>query len=313
MATEFLRGRPRRTGPAVQPALAMLLATLCALPGPGLVAQTTETIEPQVDSVLSGPNRIRYWTMGRGDGLVLIHGLFGNGDVWRELAPLDEMARDWRIVAIDLRGHGGSSKPHDPSQYGRALASDVVAVLDDLGLRRAHVLGYSYGGLVVGALLASHPDRLTTAILGGASRVRPDTPQDTEWAFTLADRLEGDDGADWLVRALASGDPDQDARQKDLIERRMRDADLAAAAAVLRATGHLAVSDESLRRNEVPVLAIVGELDPSAREVLSMAQATAHMEVLTIPGADHASAPRTEIFWEYVRSWLGEHSPPEPP
>ncbi len=254
--------------------------------------------------IQSGEFRIRYWEVGSGDVLVLIHGSFGDADVWREFAPLEELAKGWRVAALDLRGHGQSTKSYDPADYGRRMAADVIALLDALQVERAHVLGYSYGGLVAGELLVTYPHRLASLILGGASRQRPNTPEDVRWSVSLAEALERDDAVEWLTNALASGDTASDAAQRALVERRIARADLAASAAVLRATRDLVVPDYTLEVTAVPILAIIGERDPSRDEVRDMASVARHMRVAVIPGADHAAAPRTRQFWELVMEWL---------
>ena len=75
---------------------------------------------------------------------------------------------DHRVLALDCRGHGLSDKPHDPKAYGPKLADDVIALLDHLGIERAHVHGYSMGGWIVTELLDRHPDRIVTASYGGS-------------------------------------------------------------------------------------------------------------------------------------------------
>lgn len=292
------------------PLLALLGCGLAfvALSGPGAGGETEARRPARRDAfATNGPFRVHYRHRGTGETLVLLHGLFGSADVWRGVAPLDELSEEWQVVEVDLRGHGGSSKPLSPSSYGRQMAGDVIAVLDALGVEKAHVLGYSYGGLVLGELLVSHPDRLSSAVLGGCSRQRPDHPEDLLWSGQLADALEAGKGADWLVEALGGGASDRDSAQRELIERRVASSDLEAMAAVLRATDSLVVPDSVLRENRVPILALVGEEDPSRREVLDMAEITSRMTVATIDGANHAGAPGTDLFWRHVRDFLRKH------
>jgi pimeloyl-ACP methyl ester carboxylesterase len=78
---------------------------------------------------------------------------------------LQELARDHRVIAFDLRGHGQSGKPHEPRAYGREMGLDVVRLLDHLGIARAHVVGYSLGGYFTSQLLTLHPERFLTATL----------------------------------------------------------------------------------------------------------------------------------------------------
>ena len=112
---------------------------------------------------------ILYRVEGHGEPLVLLHGFTDNSEAWREYgfaAPL--LAAGRRLIMIDARGHGRSSRPHDPADYSpRARAADVVAVLDALHLARADVLGYSMGGWTAYCVAKFFPDRLRSIIAGG--------------------------------------------------------------------------------------------------------------------------------------------------
>ena len=92
--------------------------------------------------------RIRYVEQGQGPAIVLMHGYTGTLD--RHFVAngvFANLAKDYRVIAIDLRGHGKSGKPHDPKAYGEEMARDVVRLLDHLKIPRAHVLGYSLGAM----------------------------------------------------------------------------------------------------------------------------------------------------------------------
>ena len=112
---------------------------------------------------------IHYEVEGSGPPLVLQHGSFGSLEDWREIgyvAPLRECSS---LILIDARGHGKSGKPHDPAAYDlRARASDVIAVLDDLGIQTADFMGYSMGGWIGFGLAKYAPHRFRSLILGGA-------------------------------------------------------------------------------------------------------------------------------------------------
>src|SRR5687768_4398772 len=116
---------------------------------------------------------------------------------------LPVLAKDYRVLAIDFRGHGKSDKPHDPKAYGKEMAEDVVRLLDHLKVRKAHVVGYSMGAVVAGRLLASHPDRLLSVTFGGAGpQFRP--PRElTAVIEATAESLEQRKGITPLVVALA--------------------------------------------------------------------------------------------------------------
>jgi pimeloyl-ACP methyl ester carboxylesterase len=113
---------------------------------------------------------IAYSVFGNGRALVLLHGFSLSRHTWSELgyiAPLVEGGH--QLIAIDLRGHGDSSKPHDPAAYlADKEASDVKAVLDSVGVERASLWGYSRGGRVALEFAVLHPNRVHKLVVGGA-------------------------------------------------------------------------------------------------------------------------------------------------
>src|ERR1700757_3152466 len=78
--------------------------------------------------------------------VVLVHGFASNRtENWKRLGWYAALERGgYRVIALDLRGHGESAKPHEAEAYDRAeLAADVVALMDEANLGRAHLMGYS--------------------------------------------------------------------------------------------------------------------------------------------------------------------------
>ena len=122
-------------------------------------------------SFVSDGVRIHYVVQGSGEPVVLVHGFTGSINEWVDSGVLPNLARDYRVIALDLRGHGQSEKPRDVSAYGERMALDVIALMDHLGVAKAHVVGYSQGARIVGFLLATHGNRFVTAVL-----VQPSAP-----------------------------------------------------------------------------------------------------------------------------------------
>ena len=113
---------------------------------------------------------IHYRVEGNGPPLVLQHGFSDSSEIWDEPGTVAALRPKYRLVLIDARGHGQSDKPHDPPSYTwEKSASDIVAVLDDLGMKTAAYWGYSMGG-GSGFALARHAlDRVRCFVIGGAS------------------------------------------------------------------------------------------------------------------------------------------------
>jgi len=112
-----------------------------------------------------------YETYGDGTPLVLLHGGMLSIDLnFAGLIPT--LAKKHRVIGVELQGHGRTADADRPITPA-ALASDVVGLLDHLGIERAHVLGHSMGGAVTMELAVSYPDRVLSVVPISIS-VRPD-------------------------------------------------------------------------------------------------------------------------------------------
>jgi len=105
--------------------------------------------------------RIRYVDRGKGEPVVLLHGNGGSLQGWFDSGIAANLERDYRVIALDARGHGQSGKPRDAAAYGQQMGLDVVRLLDHLGIRRAHMVGYSMGASILGKLVTTHPHPTT--------------------------------------------------------------------------------------------------------------------------------------------------------
>ncbi len=111
-----------------------------------------------------------YEVHGAGEPLLCIMGLGGNVHFWEFQIPV--FAERHRTIVFDNRGAGRSDKPAGPYTIP-LLADDAVAVLDAAGVRRAHVIGISMGGMIAQDLVLRYPDRVGALVLA-ATFARPD-------------------------------------------------------------------------------------------------------------------------------------------
>ena len=112
--------------------------------------------------------KIHYIEQGTGEPVILIHGLYASGQLnWGAPGIIADLAKHYRVIALDCRGHGESGKPSGEGDYGVRMVEDVVRLMDHLDLRSAHLIGYSMGGMIALKLAVTHPDRVRGAILGG--------------------------------------------------------------------------------------------------------------------------------------------------
>jgi pimeloyl-ACP methyl ester carboxylesterase len=135
-------------------------------------------------------DRVAYRDEGSGEVLLLIHGMAGSSDAWRELIP--RLAKNYRVVAPDLLGHGQSIKPRGDYSLG-AFAVFLRDFLDELGIARATIVGHSLGGGV--AFTYQHPDYCERIILISSGGLGPDVG----WIL----RLLSAPGAEFVLPIIA--------------------------------------------------------------------------------------------------------------
>jgi pimeloyl-ACP methyl ester carboxylesterase len=278
-----------------------LCCWLLVLPGSGRAEE---------GSFDSGGIKIHYIVEGRGEPVLLIHGFTVNIErQWGDPGIIRELARDYRVIALDNRGHGKSDKPHDPKQYGTEMVEDAVRLLDHLKIDKAHVVGYSMGATITLKLLATHPDRLLSATLGGSGGIREGgVPPRYE---VLAESLEQGKGFGPLILALTpAGRPKPtDEQIKEINERLTAANDTKALAAVVRGLKDLAVSDDKLKANRVPTLALIGGIDPLKKSVDDLKGRLADLRVVVLDGEDHITAFSRPEFVKELRDFLGKQGP----
>jgi pimeloyl-ACP methyl ester carboxylesterase len=254
--------------------------------------------------------KIRYTDQGKGEPVLLIHGFGASVEgQWAIPGILKALAKDYRVIAYDNRGHGKSGKPHDPKKYGAEMVEDAVRLLDHLKIKKAHVVGYSMGAIITARLLVTHPDRLRTATLGGAGPTRQGDLLMSKFAEQLAKSLEDGKGIGPLMEVLTpAGKPKPSAAQVETVNKFFTaNNDVKALAAVLRGWKGLAVSDKELKANRVPVLAIIGADDPLKKGVDAVKGELSELRVVVIPGADHITTFMRPQFVQSLLAFLEKH------
>jgi len=102
--------------------------------------------------------------------IILVHGFTNTADIWWASGIAQDLARDHRVIALDLRGHGKSDKPKPPV-IDAEMARDVARLMAHLGIRRAHIVGYGLGANIAAHLATLHPERFITMTLAGGAHV----------------------------------------------------------------------------------------------------------------------------------------------
>ena len=113
--------------------------------------------------------KIYYEVEGKGPPVVFHHGGSGSHSQWRDLGYIEALRDQFQVIVFDSRGRGRSDKLTTPEAYRyEQWVNDVVAILDDLQVERAHFFGYSLGGLVGFRIPLYAPDRFKSLMLGGS-------------------------------------------------------------------------------------------------------------------------------------------------
>ncbi|MCG8605420.1 alpha/beta hydrolase [bacterium] len=255
--------------------------------------------------------QIAYTDQGAGDPVVLIHGLSSNGRMTWEvggIGVISALSEKFRVLAIDLRGHGASEKPHHPLDYGLDTVKDIIRLLNHLGISRSHIAGYSYGGGIALKLVATYPDRVKSVIIGGAGWT-PRPAGNFSLYEAWADGFDRGTVGPMLTSTVQEGeDPPSPERIARIDAAFSASNDLKALAALLRATRELVVAEGTLRANQVPTLAIIGERDFNKDAVDALKGVMSNLKVVVIKEATHVSALMDPSFLPSIVSFFSEHS-----
>ncbi len=164
-------GKPHR-GRGRLAAIAIVLLALCAgapAAPPWLTLPPIPDLPRPAHEDTVAVNGIDLWyaEYGHGTPVILLHGGFGHAAWWGRQIPV--LSKRHRVIVVDSRGQGRSGHDPDAELSYRLMASDVLALMDHLHLRKAAVVGWSDGAIIGLELAIHHPDRLTKVFAFGAN------------------------------------------------------------------------------------------------------------------------------------------------
>jgi 3-oxoadipate enol-lactonase len=239
----------------------------------------------------------------------ITHSLASDGGSWAEQVP-PLLAAEFRVLRIDMRGHGGSDPATGDHYSMRDLAADVAQVLDALSLRRVHYIGLSIGGMLGQAFALDHGDRLVSAMWCDTLPASPAGAR-AAWDERMgivrhADSLEpiADATMDrWLTPAFKSRNPGRWKQIRDTIAATTPAGYLGCSAGILDFdfVGRL----PSLR---LPVLVVCGAEDsgtPAAenRKLAGLVPGARYEEIAGMRHFPNVEAP--DRFNRIMLDWLG--------
>ncbi|MGJ4950647.1 alpha/beta fold hydrolase [Bradyrhizobium sp. HKCCYLS20291] len=244
-------------------------------------------------SFSNGAVDIAFIDEGEGDPIVLVHGFASTKNVnWIYPGWVTELRKAGRrVIALDNRGHGDSAKLYDPAQYAiAAMASDVTALMDHLGLASADVMGYSLGGRIAGHIALTTPERLRSVIFGGIGMAMIEGGGPGENVAAALEAPSLDDVTDSVGRTFRAF---ADQTRSDRL----------ALAACMRGSRGL-MSREDVGRIAVPALVAVGTTDEVSGSGPALGALIPGAEVLDIPNRDHMRAVGDKVYKAGVVDFL---------
>ena len=241
--------------------------------------------------------RIFYKLEGDGSSLVLQHGLTGSHEGWSKLANYVDALKDkYQLILIDARGHGSSDKPHDPELYGMEyMVGDVTAVLDELGIDKAHFWGYSMGGRIGLAIGKYVPKRFSSLIIGGNGLSEKDSKGEMkELKGYIPILRKGIDGLQSKIEDMEDWERDK-----------WKNADFEALIAYCSNYENIGMA-EYLPNLTIPCLIYAGEDDTYPHSTAkACAEIMQNATFVSLPGLDHMGAiRRIDMILPHVLKFL---------
>lgn len=218
-----------------------------------------------------------YKELGNGVPLILLH---GNGEDCEYFAhQMEPFARHFRVLAIDTRGHGQTPRGEAPFTI-RQFAEDLLAFMDQLGIDRAHLLGFSDGGNIAMVFAMSHPERVGKLILNGANLCASGVRRTVQIPIEIGYRI---------AKVFASKRP-KARRSAEMLGLMVNDPN---------------VRPEELCRIQSHTLVIAGDKDMiKDSHTRLIASSIPHSELTILPGDHFVATKNPEAFNEVVLGFL---------
>jgi pimeloyl-ACP methyl ester carboxylesterase len=219
--------------------------------------------------------KIAYKVHGQGQPVILIHGFISSGVINWDLPGVTALlAKDFQVITMDVRGHGQSDKPTKEEAYGPELVEDVVRLLDHLKIKKAHIVGYSMGGIITAKFIAKHPDPVISGMLCGMGWL----PEGELAKIGFGTRGKGDGSA------------------RDLC---------------FRSLGKLGLTRDELKGIKVPMNVLVGDKDNVVKGLYidnTLRKERPDWPIVEIKDGDHITTLAKPQFKEEVQKWLLKQS-----
>ncbi|HLW64397.1 MAG TPA: alpha/beta hydrolase [Gemmataceae bacterium] len=220
--------------------------------------------------------KIWYSVQGNGEPVVLIHGWLSSAGINWDLPGITAaLAKDYQVIELDVRGHGQSDKPTKEGEYGPELVEDVVRLMDYLKVKKAHIVGYSMGGIIAGNFIVKHPDRVFSGTLGGMGWLKAGGLG--QWGFGQIGK---------------------------------NDSNAKAAAVCGRSLAKLALTENEIKAIKVPMIVLVGDEDGLVQKLYvdPLKAVRPEWSVIEIKGGNHFTSIVKPQFREEIQKWLAKQT-----
>jgi pimeloyl-ACP methyl ester carboxylesterase len=270
--------------------------------------------------------RLHYVTAGQGDPIVLLHGWPQTWYQWRKVMPL--LAETHRVIAVDMRGFGDSSKPTSGYDF-RTVANDISGLIKKLGLGPVHVVGHDMGAVAAYRLAADHADQVRTLTyvdepLPGFSYEQLASgftfPAPGFW-FAWFNRLPADltqdlieeDERRFLTAVYGQLAPDYERvlgkdGVREYVRQYSKPGAIASSTGVYREIAESAAQnrESAAQKLETPVLAMGAERGLGTIPAQDMRQVARDVTEVVVPGSSHyISEERPEYFADQLLTFIG--------
>jgi pimeloyl-ACP methyl ester carboxylesterase len=256
-----------------KPLCLLLLLTLCCLAGPDRIRAADK---PAAQTFDSNGVKISYSIQGKGEPVVLIHGWLSSAAINWDLPGISALlAKDHQVIELDVRGHGLSDKPTKEDAYGPELVEDVARLMDHLKIEKAHIVGYSMGGIIAGNFMVKHPDRVLSGTLGGMGWLKKGGVG--EFGFTQI------------------GKKDPEAKSQTLCGRSL---------------AKLSLTEDEIKSIKVPVMVLVGGKDDLIKKLYvdPLQPVRTDWHVTEIKDANHITCIMKPQFREELATWIKKNT-----
>ncbi len=251
----------------------------------------------------NGDINIYYEVEGDGPPLVLAHGGSDSLDILRTLGYTEALKDDFQLILFDSRGQERSDKPHEAFDRRTRTADNVVAILDNLGISKAHYFGYSRGAMTGYTLAIRHAERFHCFILGGMTPYQ--WPEEMVKAMNISIegfkllRTDPEAYMQWMENLL--GRPLTPEDRSEFLSRDP-EASIAMQTAFLNTPS---LTDQDLAGILVPCLVFCGDLDPFHDGAKESVNHMPRAAFASLTGLNHITAfARSDLVVPYIKAFL---------